>query len=278
MVVMSNSMFGTAILMATLTAILLAVGLVLGGLAGMTVAFGLALLINGVSYWFSDTIVLKMYRAQPLKGEHLTQLVKRLCQDAKLPAPRLYLIKEKAPNAFATGRSPRHSAIAVTEGLLELEEEEIAGVLAHEIGHIANRDMLVSTMAATVAGAVAYAAQFGYYMSGSRDRQSIVPLILIVIFAPLAALLIRLAISRSREYGADRYGALLTRNPKGLATALKKISLVASHHPIRGPSATSHLWIANPFREDWFSGIFSTHPPISRRVQILEEMAKGKMK
>jgi len=271
-------MFGTAILMSTLTAILLAVGFVLGGLAGTSIAFLLALVINGVSYWYSDRIVLSLYRAQPLKGEHLTQLVKRLCQDAKLPAPKLYLIKEKAPNAFATGRSPRHSAIAVTEGLLELEEEEIAGVLAHEIGHIANRDMLVSTMAATIAGAIAWIAQIGYYSSGGRDKQSLLPLILIVIFAPLAAMFIRLAISRSREYGADRYSAMLTRNPKGLAAALKKIALTSGRHPIRGPSATSHLWIANPFREDWFTGIFSTHPPITKRVQILEEMAKGKMK
>lgn len=269
-------MFGTILLFGILTGIFLGIGYLLGGIYGMGIALILAFLINFISFWYSDKIVLRLYRAKPSHDRKLNETVAKLSQEAKIPTPRVFVVPSKEPNAFATGRNPKHAALAVTEGLSGLTEEEMEGVLSHEIGHIANRDILVSTVAATLAGAISYIAQIGYfslYGSDQRGAGSIIGLIVIVIFAPLAALMIRMAISRSREYKADRYGALLTKNPGGLASALRKISAIAQQHPMEGGSnATSHLWIVNPFRGNWFTNMFSTHPPMEQRIRRLMAM------
>jgi len=269
-------MFNTALLMGVLFAIFLAVGFLLGGAAGMTMAFVLALLLNLASYWFSDRLVLGMYRAKPSSNSKLEAIIAELAKEAKLPMPKLYEVDSSVPNAFATGRNPKHAAVAVTRGLLELDEDEMEGVLAHEISHIKNHDILVATMAATIGGAIAYLAQMGYYMMFAQDRENqgnVIAIVMIAIFAPLAALLVRLAISRGREYGADKNGALLTKKPKALASALRKISESSERKPMRGSSATANMWIVSPFRADWFTGLFSTHPPIQKRIERLEELA-----
>jgi heat shock protein HtpX len=268
-------MFNTIILLGTLTGILLAIGWFFAGFWGMVFALIMAMFINFFSYWYSDRIVLKIYRAKPTDDHELNLMVERLAIEAKIPKPRVYKIPMDVPNAFATGRDPRHSVIAVTESLMELNKDELEAVLAHEIGHIKNRDVLVSTLAATIAGAISYLAQIGYwslFFGGRREGGNILGLIFIIIFAPIAALLIRLAISRSREYKADYTGAVLTKKPHALASALRRISLIAKEHPIKGSSATSHMWIVNPFQHDWFTGLFSTHPPIQKRIEKLNEM------
>jgi len=271
-------MFGTALLFGVLTGIFLAIGFLLGGIGGMGIALVLAIVINFISYWYSDKIVLGLYRAKPSHDKKLNDTVAKLSREAKIPAPKVYVVPNREPNAFATGRNARHAALAVTEGLTGLNEGEMEGVLSHEIGHISNHDILVSTVAATLAGAISYIAQIGYfslYGGASEDRGagSIIGIILIVIFAPLAALMIRMAISRSREYKADRYGALLTKNPEGLASALRKIDSIAKQHPMQGgSSATSNMWIVNPFHGNWFTNLFSTHPPIEQRIRRLVAM------
>ncbi|RLJ08547.1 MAG: protease HtpX [Candidatus Aenigmatarchaeota archaeon] len=269
-------MLNTILLLGTLTGILLAVGWFLGGFFGMFFALIFSFIINMFSYWYSDRIVLSMYKAKPLEDEKIRNIVKKLAREAKIPEPKLYLVPSETPNAFATGRNPGHSAIAITKGLLnKLEEKEIEGVLSHEIGHIKNRDMLVSTVAATVAGAVSYLAQIGYFslfFSDSEREGNLLGLVFIIVFAPLAAFLIRLAISRSREFKADRTGALICKNPEALASALRKISGFVKEHPMRGSAATSHLWIVNPFKEDWFVNLFSTHPPVEERIRRLLDM------
>ena len=274
------SVLHTTMLLGTLTGILLVVGALIGGIWGMTFALAIAIAINAFSYWYSDRIVLRMYDARPADRKGLNDMVARLAHEAKLPKPRVYVISNDAPNAFATGRNPRHSAVAITEGLLRLDEEEIEGVLAHELAHIKNRDVLVSTMAATIGGAIAYLAQIGYwslFLGGNRrDQGNMIGLLLIIIFAPIAAILVRLAISRKEEYRADRTGALITKNPHGLASALRKIARFAREQPIRtGSTATSHMWIVNPFKGDWFTGLFSTHPPVEMRIQRLEDIHFG---
>ncbi len=269
-------MFETIMLLGTLSAILLGVGWLVGGIVGTGVALVIAVVINFMSYWYSDRFVLRIYRAKPLDDEKISKIVKGLSRDAKIPKPGIYLIDSKVPNAFATGRDPKHSALAVTKALLDLPPEELKGVLAHEIAHIRNRDVLVATMAATIGAAISYMAQIGYwmiFMGGERKGEgSIIGLILIVIFAPIAALLIRMAVSRAREYRADWVGALLTKQPRALASALRSISDNARHHPLRGSSATAHLWIVNPFHRDWFTHLFATHPPIEKRIERLEQM------
>lgn len=267
-------MLRTLVLLGTLTGILLAIGFVLGGIIGVTLALGLSIAINLFSYWYSDKIILKIYKAKEIKVGRVYHIVKKLAREAKLPMPRVYIIPSNIPNAFATGRSPKHSAVALTKGLLEFEEDEIEGVVAHELGHIKNRDILLSTMAATIAGAISYLAQITYWsmFGNSRGEGNIIALIPVVILAPIAALLIRLAISRSREMKADYTGAILTKNPAGLVSALRKISKFARENPIRGNPATSHMWIVNPFGQEWFSMLFSTHPPIAKRIEALEAM------
>ncbi|MCX6814400.1 MAG: zinc metalloprotease HtpX [Candidatus Aenigmarchaeota archaeon] len=264
------------LLFGLLTGIFLAIGYLLGGTAGMGLALILAFILNFISYWYSDKIVLRIYRAKPSQDKKLNDMVEKLSREAKIPKPAVFIVPSKAPNAFATGRNPKHAALAVTEGLGGLTDEEKEGVLSHEIGHITNRDILVSTVAATLAGAISYIAQIGYFSLYGRNERgagNIIGLILIVVFAPLAALMIRMAISRSREYRADRYGAVLTKNPKGLASALRKISAIAQQHPMEGGSnATSHLWIVNPFRGNAFTNMFSTHPPMEQRIRRLMAM------
>jgi len=270
-------MFRVVLLLGSLTAILLAIGFVIGGFTGMTFALVFAIFVNFLSYWYSDKIVIRMYGAKPTDNKRLNKMVERLALEAKIPKPKVYIIPNDIPNAFATGRSPRRAVVAVTEGLLDLDDDEIEGVLAHEIAHIRNNDILISAVAATIAGAISYLAQIGYWSlflgGGRRNEGSLFGLILIIIFAPIAALLVKLAISRAEEYRADYIGATLTKKPGALASALRKISEIARQNPMRGGSAaTSHMWIVNPFKSDWFTGLFSTHPPIARRIKRLEDM------
>lgn len=271
-------MIGTITLLGTLTAILLAVGWLVGGVIGMTLALVFAAILNFVSYWYSDKIVLKMYKAKPSDNVWLNKTVKKLAQNAKIPTPRVYTIPSRVPNAFATGRDRRNAVVAVTDGLKELEAEEMEGVLAHEIGHIKNNDMLTSAVAATIAGAISYIAYMGYWSTfggNSRGEGSMIGMILMVVFAPIAALMVRMAISRNREYKADKTSALLTKNPAGLASALSKIETIAKSNPLRGSNATSHMWIANPFKRDSFGNLFASHPPMEKRIERLMEMDVG---
>jgi heat shock protein HtpX len=273
--------FRTIALLSLLTGILLAVGLIIGGTMGLTFALSFALLMNFFAYWYSDKIVLSMYGAKEVtKSEApiLHEMVEKLVQKAKLPKPRVCIIKSFTPNAFATGRSPKHSAVAVTTGLLNsLSSDEIEGVIGHELAHIKARDTLTSTIAATIGAAIAYLGYMAWYSlfwSGGRREGGNMLLLPLLILAPLAATLIRMAISRGREFEADRASGLLTEKPLNLASALRKISLGVREAPMTGNSATSHLFIVNPFRADSFSNLFSTHPPLSERIARLEELSK----
>lgn len=271
-------MIKAAVFLTVLTVILLAIGMLIAGIEGMTIALIFAVLINIGTFWYSDKIILKMYKAKPLDDKKIEKIVEDLCTEAKLGKPKLYLVPTQIPNAFATGRNEKHAVIAITQGLLDLNTEEIKGVLAHELGHIKNKDMLVSTMAATIAGAISYLAQIGYWMAfagnNRKNEGSLGGLLLMVIFAPIAALLLRMAISRSREYRADMTGALLTKEPHQLASALKKISHIAKERPLHGNASTAHMWVVNPFPKDWFNDLFSTHPAIEKRIKRLEEFTQ----
>lgn len=267
--------FRTTLLLATLTGMFLAIGYLLAGTGGMTIALIMAVLINFVSYWFSDKIVLSMYRARPYENREINKIVENLSKEAGIPKPEVYLIESGIANAFATGRGPGHAALAVTKGLLDnLSHDEIEGVLAHEIAHIKNRDVLVSTMAASIAGAISYIAQMAYWgiLGSSRERGGNLLLLPLIILTPIAAMIVQLAISRGREYGADYTGAMITKNPDGLASALEKISEIAKNRPVRGNNATSHMWIVNPFSGDALVSLFSTHPPIEERIERLRKM------
>jgi heat shock protein HtpX len=272
----------TTLLLGLLTALFVAIGGWLGGRSGMVLAFMMALVMNFVSFWFSDKIVLKMYGAQPLteaQAPEVHRIVRGLAAKARIPMPGLYLIPSSSPNAFATGRSPQHAAVAVTEGIARLmTEEELEGVLAHELSHVLNRDVLVSTVAATLAGAIgmlANMAQWSMFLGGGRsddDRPNPIGLIATVILAPLAAMLIQMAVSRSREYGADATGARLTRNPRGLASALAKLHQATQRVPLQANPATAHLFIVNPLTGQTLASLFSTHPPIEDRIARLRAM------
>ncbi len=283
------NVFKTGFLLALLTMLLVFIGQLLGGAQGAMTAFGFALVLNFVSYWFSDKIVLAMYRAKPLseaEGPQVYRAVREIAARDRIPMPKLYWIATSTPNAFATGRSPKRAAVAVTSGLLELmSEEELKGVLAHELSHVKNRDTLVMTVAAALAGAImmlARMAQWSMWMGGGRssnDRHrsaaalQLVVILLIAILAPLAAMLIQLAISRTREYGADETGARLTGNPHGLASALEKLHRAAREHPLPNANpATAHLFIVNPLSAGAIAGLFSTHPPMEERVRRLRGM------
>jgi heat shock protein HtpX len=281
---MSN-LLKTAVLLAALTALLVLIGDFLGGAQGMVVAFVFALAINFASYWFSDRIVLAMYRAQPVDeaaAPDLYRIVRTLTSRAGLPMPRVYVIAEDTPNAFATGRNPEHAAVAVTEGTLRvLSEDELEGVLAHELSHVQNRDTLIMTLAATLAGAVTmvarmagYAAMFGGRRSDDEDSGGgAFGAIIMMIVAPIAALLIQLALSRSREFQADASGARLAGRPWGLAKALEKLDVAARMEPMAATPATAHLFIVNPLRgQGGLSTLFSTHPPIEERIARLRAM------
>jgi heat shock protein HtpX len=273
------NMIRTAVMLSIMTAILLGAGFLIAGMAGMLAALVLAFCINFLSYWYSDTIVLRLYRAKRSDDKELNEIVRSMAREAGIPKPRVYMVPSEVPNAFATGRNPEHSAVAVTQGLTMLTHDEMTAVIAHEISHIRNRDTLIQTVSATIAGAIAFLAQFGYwslFLGRRKDAGTVIGLILIVIFAPLAAIIIRLAISRRREYRADFTGAVLSKKPLQLASALRKISEVSRENPIHGSPATEHLWIVSPFKPDWFSSMFSTHPPLKRRIAKLERIVVKK--
>ena len=279
---MANTM-KTTLFLALLTGLFVAVGGLLGGESGMVMAFGLALVMNFVSYWFSDKIVLKMYGAKPLaEGDApvVHRIVRNLATKASIPMPKLYILPSAAPNAFATGRNPQHAAVAVTDGIMRImDERELEGVLAHELSHVLNRDILISTVAATIAGAIsmlANMAQWGLMFGGSRDEEgrgtNPIALILTIILAPLAAMVIQMAVSRSREYQADASGARLTRNPEGLASALGKLDQASRVVHMNANPATAHLFIVNPLTGRSLMNLFMTHPPIQERIARLRSM------
>ena len=269
----------TALLLGILSALLLGLGDMLGGAGGLATAFVFAAIMNMGSYWFSDKIVLRMYRAAEVGPDHqLYRVVERLTARANLPMPKVYVIPEPSPNAFATGRNPSHAAVAATEGILRvLSEPELEGVLAHELAHVQHRDILISSVAATVAAAIMmvarmahFAALFGGY--GNRDdRNGTNPIALLatMIFAPFAAMLIQMAISRSREFAADAGGAALAGNPFGLAEALRKIDAISKRLPLDANPATAHMFIIKPFAGGGMMSLFSSHPPTEARIAAL---------
>jgi heat shock protein HtpX len=277
----------TTFLLTLLTMLMIAVGGFLGGEGGMVLAFVFALVMNGVTYWFSDKIVLRMYGAQELPPEQAPQLyriVRELATQAQLPMPKLYTIPQETPNAFATGRSPNHAAVAVTQGILRLlDEAELRAVLAHELSHVRNRDILVSTVAAVLAGAIsmiANIAQWGMIFGGrSSDERggNLFVMLAMIIVAPIAALLIQMAISRRREYGADATGAHISRDPLALASALQKLQRASERIPMHANPATAHLFIVNPLTGGGLMKLFSTHPPLQGRIRRLREMARQQL-
>ncbi len=272
----------TAFLLALLTGLFLVIGQLLGGRTGIQIAFIFALIMNFGSYYFSDKIALSMYKAQEvdkMQAPELYSILERLTQKANLPMPRVYIIPQDAPNAFATGRNPDHAAVAVTQGALNLlSQEELMGVLGHELGHVKHRDILISTIASTIAGTIMFvssmikwAALFGGL---SRDDDDSSPLVLIAmaIFAPIAATLIQLAISRSREYDADKAGAIYSGNPLYLARALEKLENYSKNIQLKGSPATENMFIVNPFKGKSFMALFSTHPSTEERIARLKKM------
>ncbi|MBI5343211.1 MAG: zinc metalloprotease HtpX [Deltaproteobacteria bacterium] len=274
----------TGLLLAVLTALFLLIGDVVGGQNGMVMAFGLAVLMNFGAYWFSDKIVLRMYGANEVTEAEAPQLhgvVRRLSLGAGLPMPKVYIIPTDSPNAFATGRNPQHAAVAVTEGILRmLSPDELEGVLAHEMAHVRNRDILVGTVAATLAGAVmmlARFAQFAAIFGGGRDRDDdrggALGMLFMAIVAPLGAMLIQMAVSRSREYLADETGAKICGKPMSLARALEKISGAGREVPMEATPATAHMFIVSPLTGGGMLSLFSTHPPVEKRVERLRAMA-----
>ena len=278
----------TFLLMGLLTVLLVVIGRVIGGQTGMIFAFLFALVMNFASYWWSDKIVLSMYKAQELTqadNPALFQLVGDLAGRAGLPMPRIYLIPQDQPNAFATGRDPQHAAVAVTEGILRLlSQDELRGVLSHELAHVKHRDILVGTVAATIAGAIsmlANMAQWAMIFGGGRssnDREGGNPIagLVMMIVAPIAAMMIQMAISRSREFAADEGGAEISGNPLSLANALRKLELKTEQIPMDANPATAHMFIVSPLHGGGFSRLFSTHPPLEERIARLEAMVYGK--
>jgi heat shock protein HtpX len=274
--------FKTTLLLTLMTLLLLFLGSHFGGRNGMVLAFVFAAVMNFVSYFYSDRIALAMYRAQPVTREQLPRayaVVERMTQKMGLPMPKIYVIPTDSPNAFATGRNPSHASVAVTEGILQLlDDEELEGVLAHELGHVKNRDILTSSIAATLAGAITLIARMGWWASlftgggGGRDRRggSGVSAVFMLILAPIAAMLIQLWVSRTREYEADATGAHITGNPYALARALQKLDAVSKRVPLQATSSTAHLFIVAPLLSGSdFATLFSTHPPIAKRIERL---------
>jgi heat shock protein HtpX len=251
------------------------IGRAFGGQNGMLLALAFAAVLNFVSYFYSDKIALKMYRAQPVTREELPRAyaaVERLTQKIGIPMPKIYVIPNDSPNAFATGRNPQHASVAVTQGILNLlNDEELEGVLAHELGHVNNRDILIGSVAATIAGAITMLSRFGFFFGGSRDdrRGGGIGALLMLILAPIAATLIQLWVSRTREYDADATGAHFTGNPYALASALSKLDAVSRRLPMQATPSTAHLFIIQPFLGMNFGSLFSTHPPIAKRIERL---------
>jgi heat shock protein HtpX len=273
----------TLFLLVTLTLILVWAGASLGGKQGMTVALIFAFGINFFAYWFSDKIVLRMYRARKVTESEAPELygtVRRLAQKAEMPMPKVYIIEQEQPNAFATGRNPGHASVAVTTGIMRiLSQEELQGVIGHELAHIRHRDILISTIAATIAGAISYLAQMAQWamIFGHRgdDEQGGNPLaaLAMMIVGPIAALIVQMAISRSREYSADEDGARLAGNPRYLSGALRKLHWASQKIPMEANPATSHMFIVNPFSGGGLLKLFSTHPPIEERIRRLDSMS-----
>ncbi len=280
MYVMGNQI-RTTILLAVMTALILWIGLLFGGQQGMIIALFLAAGMNFFSYWYSDKIVLKMYRAQaitPQQAPEIYEMVQELSRRAGLPMPKVFVIPQQAPNAFATGRNPEHAVVAVTEGLINImDREEVMGVLAHEMAHVKNRDILIGSMAATLAGAIMILANmarwFAIFGGGSRDDNEggggIIGLIAMSILAPFAAIIIQMAISRSREYLADATGAGFAGHPEGLARALEKLGQYSKRLPMNANPSTAHMFIVNPLSGRSMMSLFSTHPPLEQRIARL---------
>ena len=272
----------TAFLMILMTLLLLTIGLLIGGRSGMIMAFLFAAVMNFVSYWFSDKIVLAMYKAKPLQESDMPWLfegIKQLTQNAGIPMPKLYIINNPMPNAFATGRNPNHAAVAVTDSIVAmLTKDELLGVLAHELSHVKNRDILIGSVAATLAGAIFMLARFAQWgaMFGGNNRQSgnfrLIMLLLVGIIAPIAAMLIQSAVSRSREFQADASGARISHNPMALASALRKISAPAARYGENVNPTTAHMFIVSPFNARTLMSLFSTHPPVEKRIERLESI------
>ena len=275
----------TAVLMVTLTLLLVAVGAVIGGRSGMTMALIIAFAMNFITYWFSDKIILKMYRARPVTEAEAPELyssVARLSSAAGLPMPRVCIMDQPQPNAFATGRNPAHGVVAVTTGIMKvLSREELEGVLAHELAHIKHRDILVGTIAATFAGAISYLAQMAQWSmifggrSDDREGGSPIAAIVMMIVGPIAAMLVQMAISRSREYKADQGGAEIAGNPLYLANALRKLHVASQRIPMDASPATAHMFIVSPLSGGGMMKLFSTHPPMEERIARLESMRHG---
>ncbi|MEE9274784.1 MAG: zinc metalloprotease HtpX [bacterium] len=284
---MSTSSIKTFLLLGLLTALILWIGQLVGGRAGLVIALLIALGVNGYSYWYSDRMVLNSVGAQEVLPEHAPELygmVDDLARRAGVPTPRVYVVPEAAPNAFATGRNPENAAVAFTEGILDtLSREELEGVAAHELAHVKNRDILIGTVAATLAGAIMYIAQMAQFAAffggfGRRDEEEggggILGLVVAAVVAPVAAMLLQMAVSRSREYLADAAAARITGSPRGLAGALRRMDEAARYGALGCASeATAHMYIVNPLSGEGLAGLFSTHPPIEERIRRLMEMA-----
>lgn len=273
------NMFKTFLLLLGMTLLLMWIGNRLGGTTGMMVALAVAILFNFGSYWFSDKIVLSLYRARDPKPKErkVVELVAQLADQAQLPRPRVKIVDEQVPNAFATGRNPQHAVVAVTTGILGvLNEQELSAVLAHELSHVKNRDILISAVAATLAAAIVMLARFSFLFGGDRGR-NLVAMLAMMILAPLAAMLIQMAISRSREYAADRGAGILTRRPADLIAALQKLQTAVKRHPMptrAGSDATAHIFIVNPFKRGGLSSLFSTHPTFEQRAERLQALER----
>lgn len=281
-----TSQIKTLLLLGLLTGLLMALGGAMGGRAGLFLAFGLAMLMNLGSYWYSDKIVLRMYKAQPLSpgdAPHIHRVVGEMAEAAGIPKPRIVLIPQDAPNAFATGRNPQNAVVAVTRGIVNiLDPDELRGVLAHELGHIVNRDILIQTIAAVLAGAIVFIANmlqftaiFGGFSRNDNEGGSPLAALAMAFLAPVAATLIQMAISRSREYLADATGARLS-NPNDLADALSKLDAASKRIPLQGSPVTENLFIVNPFSGRRAASLFATHPPIEDRIARLRAMAQGR--
>lgn len=270
----------TVLFLGILTALFMAIGALLGGMNGVWIALFFAVLINGLSYFFSDKLVLMMYQAKPLKdtsaeGMRVHPIVRKVSTLMKIPMPALYMIDERSPNAFATGRNPKHAAVVFTHGILSLlNDHELEGVIAHELSHVKNRDVLIASIAAVIAGAIgslAHMLMWSGMSGGDREGRNPIGLILIAISIPIIAILIQLAVSRSREYHADDTAAKTLHSGHGLASALGKLEKGIQHHPFADANAgTAHLFIANPFSAEGITGLFATHPPLHARIKRLE--------